>query len=184
MHYIALFLLEKGGEFMPNGRLIRDLTSSNNLLVTQVLKQYIFGDRDIREFSESNVYNQGDVVIFFNDDGSYILRQPKENDVTGKFEATKWSEIIVSELIQHWERNSGMVIVSDIQPTNPDNLIWYQSFANRYLSNDFDHLYTSTEKIRSKSGLIMVSDDKPLNIDNLIWFEPIDIQTSNDFDGF
>ena len=169
---------------MPSGRLIRDLTSSNNLLITQVLKQYVFGDRDIREYSEDNVYNQGDVVVFFNKDGSYTLRQPKEDNVTGNFAATKWSEIIVSELIQHWERNSGLVIVSDIKPTNEDNLIWYQSFANRYESSDFDNLYTSTERIRSKSGLIMISDDKPLNLDNLVWLEPISIEASDDFDDF
>lgn len=169
---------------MPSGRLIRDLTSSNNLLITQVLKQYAFGDRDIREYSEDNVYNQGDVVVFFNRDGSYSLRQPKEDNVTGNFEATKWSEIILSELIQYCVRNSGLVIVSDTKPTNEDNLIWYQSFANRYESSDFDNLYTSTERIRSKSGLIMISDDKPLNLDNLVWLEPISIETSDTFDDF
>lgn len=169
---------------MHNGRLIRDLTSSKNTLITQILKQYVFGDRDIREFSEDKDYNHGDVVIFFNEDGSYTLRQPKEDNVTGKFDDSKWMEIIISDLVQNWERKSGLVVVSDIKPTYEDNLIWFQSFANSYTTNDFDNLYLTTKKIRSKSGLVMVSNNKPLNIDNLIWYEPISIENSDDFDDF
>lgn len=93
----------------------------------QMLNSYIFGDKEILNYNENYIYNLGDFIKKINNEtGEYEILQCNENNVTGAFNPLKWQKNNVSSLVSGETVNNKIIQLSESQPLEPNNILWYQ----------------------------------------------------------
>ena len=93
----------------------------------QMLNSYIFGDKEILNYNENYIYNLGDFIKKINNEtGEYEILQCNENNVTGAFNPSKWQKNNVSSLVSGETVNNKIIQLSESQPLEPNNILWYQ----------------------------------------------------------
>lgn len=93
----------------------------------QILNSYIFGDKEIFNYNENYIYNLGDFIKKINNEtGEYEILQCNENNVTGAFNPLKWQKNNVSSLVSGETVNNKIIQLSESQPLEPNNILWYQ----------------------------------------------------------
>ena len=167
-----------------NVRFIKDLNKEDNAVLMDVLKTYLFGRTSIREFSKDKIYSQRDVVIFYDEDGQLILRQPLYDNISGPYIDNQWSEVVISELAWCSPKGVDIILVSNVQPTSETNRIWMQPITEMDATDDFKGL-AITSGVDFVGPNIAITDKTPLTINNLVWMQPTaPITETSDFENF
>lgn len=149
---------------MAQIRLVRDLGVGDFSLL-QLLKNYIFGDKPVEEYSSSNVYNEGDLILYRKDDGTTVVLKSLEDDVTGPFDETKWDEKSISETISNISLDK-LCMISLVQPDDKSNIVWLYPIDKYEVSN----LPTASQAIMEEFGkdidftkfTVLFSEDFPV----------------------
>lgn len=82
--------------------------------ITNLLKNYVFGDKTITEFNEAVTYNTGDLVYVITDD-RVAMYESMEDGITGPFVDTKW---------RLYTLGTTATEISETQPVSPSNNVW------------------------------------------------------------
>lgn len=163
--------------------LLRDISKTDTGFFIELVSNYLFGDRTIELFDENKLYNKGDVVLFIDEDGNKILRQPIKNNVTGEYNPELWEKITISELINIDRRNKEIIQVAVRPPKSINNMIWVNPLE--YSSSDrLDDIGNddSLDSSRTEDGTIEFSSTTPQDDDNRMWIRPINVRTDYEFD--
>lgn len=163
--------------------LLRDVSKTDTGFFMELVSNYLFGDRTIELFDENRIYNKGDVVLFVDEDGNKVLRQPIVNNVTGEYNSELWEKITISELINIDRRNKEIIEINVRQPKSINNMIWVNPLE--YSTNDkLDDLGndTSLDTTKTEDGTIIFSSITPQDDDNRMWIRPINVKTDYEFD--
>ncbi len=141
----------------------------------QVLNAYIFGNKDIYEYNENKLYNAGDFIKRLNPNtNEYEILQCVKNGVKGPFNPEDWKHNVVSDFTSGQKVNRNIIQVSEIEPIDPANIIWWEIKAIKG--------YTDVNAggdnfvLISTDSQIISQDEKPTHEDVKIWFdhEPFD----------
>lgn len=94
---------------------IKVQSTKNNLgNITNLLKNYVFGDKTITEYSESATYNKGDLVYVVAND-TVTIYEALTDGITGTFDDADWKLYTIGTTVTE---------ISDTKPVNPSNNVW------------------------------------------------------------
>lgn len=110
------------------GAVIRDIKLIKKDLSDriQMLNTFVFGNKEIYEYNENVVYKIGDFIKRLNSEtNEYEILQCVNNNTTGPFDPDDWKNNIVGNFASGQDVNYGMIKVSDVQPSEPNNIVWW-----------------------------------------------------------
>lgn len=105
--------------------------NEGSMNVYQLTVNALFGNNLPGEYSEDVMYKKGDCVIERLDNGQYVLKIVKNYDgTTGVYKPEDWNVVYFTDLFKEGSALdidfSKATQISDIQPTDRDNVTWYQ----------------------------------------------------------
>lgn len=108
-------------------RYIKTLKHTENISVPECLNAFIFGNKLPEYYSQSTIYNKGDLILTFNIAiNRFEIKECQDNLITGDYNPSKWKINLASEVITGKIPNFTLVQISDIKPVDITNLIWIQ----------------------------------------------------------
>lgn len=88
--------------------------------ILNLLRTFVFGKNEIRQFSPSIVYNKNDFMYLY-DEATQSIRVLRclEDGTTGVFDEARWTSDA--------NASSGhSIVLSDVEPTDTNTAVWYE----------------------------------------------------------
>jgi len=102
----------------------------NSANISDILKSFVFGDTDIKEYNPNTIYMKGNLIIKLNEiTGKYEVLHCKTDNITGIFNINNWSITIVNDIVIQDIINNNLIKLSETEPDDINNQIWFQTIA-------------------------------------------------------
>ena len=127
-------------------RLIKDLRDKKNIDIIQVLKSFIYDDRQLSVYKEGVTYKKRDIVINFDATSNrFKTYRCIVNKSSSTWDASQWQvENAISTIFKMEDK---LIIHSNTQPTDVENKLWFQD-----LKSNTDGSINVLTKIKNSEG--------------------------------
>lgn len=97
--------------------------------ILNLLKEYVFGSDNLKEFNENTRYNKGDIVIYKTYYDDYKILTANEDGIKGPFISSQWTSVNLQEIMSiGFDEN---IIISEYKPNNSITHLWFQPIKTR-----------------------------------------------------
>jgi len=106
----------------PSLKFIKKVNYKSTANLLDILKSYIVGNTDIKEYTENKMYMKDELIIRLNQTtNKYEVLKCNSDNTTGVFNANSWTLNIPPPI-----NFDDAIIVSETQPENTNNKIWFE----------------------------------------------------------
>lgn len=142
----------------------------NSITLLNLLKEYIFGTKEIKLYNKNKTYQKGDLIMYTNTEGKMEILQCNSNNVTGMYDSNLWDNNIAADFLAGTKSTAKPIILAENEPTDPTNVMWVQLVKTKDIQIEPIE-YSSGTVIIFNANQIIGQDDEPTDTNVKLWFD-------------
>lgn len=176
-------------------RLIKSLKDTKNIDILQLLKSFIYDDRQLTLYKEGVIYSKKDIVIKFDSSvNRFITYRCIVPTSSSTWNSTQWQKETAINTIFNMEDK--LIIHSMSEPTFTENKIWFNdlqtngdgtintltkvknsngTYETLYVASVADNVYMQSDRSQSLTNKIGIMDEERTRIRSLYLMDTLDL---------